>query len=800
MAEPLGRAPQPLSILITGLGFICLVGIIAVSMRPMDTWFLSEGLDPSWVAASAEAQRLGLVFGRDFVFTSGPLSFLYTGFFASDLEPLLKPVKIVFVLSMALFFAVVAYPAQLAKRSLLFLTFFLVIWFLSSQWFVKDAALFLLPWAAAMSMLWRLENRWFLLLGLVLIVVTGAYANAKFTILVLGLASFVVADVYTVVRRSIPVASAVFIAAFLVFYTLSGQPVGAVFEFITSGLAVSSGYSWAMGINGNHLVFALWCLATLGFVVFKALSMEVQWTPRWFIGERRVYEFCLLLGALFISMKQGFVRADLHILQSFYMLMVLVGFELLRERDGRRALLRQGFYVSVVGGCSLLIAVVVYKHTKNFNHVRPDLAIETMVRQFSIAQAFLTDRAGWLEDLNTRNDRQVAAMREKHAMPALEGSVDSIGHSQFRLIANGFDYRPRPTVQEYSTYSTRLIELNRAFFEGDRAPDNLVMHPGSIDGRHPATAEGALWPLLLQRYEPSNLVGNDVYLRLRDKPLESLLIPVGVFEAPVNEWIDLPEHDDPLFIKIEARPTLFGRLMAFLLRPPQLRLDIAYGPGAPVEKYRFIPAIGAAGAVLSPKIATGLDFVLLAAGQLNQATNPLSSRIKIRAKGLGPIAYQRSVLVEVLRLDSEALRLANSKLPAIERAIVDVAPFADLLAQNGISPPQVEVGPEGFFAHAPVDLSLVVNGWSSLSIAFGLREQSYQEGTTDGVCFSVQDAKDRTALFERCLDPKSVLEDQGRQEAFVQLPDSVGRVVLKTDCRGNCSWDWSYWARATQGE
>ena len=65
------------------------------------------------------------------------------------------------------------------------------------------------------------------------------------------------------------------------------------------------------------------------------------------------------------------------------------------------------------------------------------------------------------------------------SLPRLEGAVDIIPSKQSLLIAHGLDYRPRFTVQEYTTYTDVLIERNRAFFRGALAPANLI--PAGLD-------------------------------------------------------------------------------------------------------------------------------------------------------------------------------------------------------------------------------------------------------------------------------------------------------------------------------
>jgi hypothetical protein len=104
--------------------------------------------------------------------------------------------------------------------------------------------------------------------------------------------------------------------------------------------------------------------------------------------------------------------------------------------------------------------------------------------------------------------------------------------------------------------------------------------PGSIDGRHPASAEGALWPLFLQRYEPFGRSNDLLLLRKRAQPLSDLLgAPIGR-HAGLGERIDVPASTAPLFVKIDVQFNLLGRLAEQLLKPPSIMLRAFYAEGS----------------------------------------------------------------------------------------------------------------------------------------------------------------------------------------------------------------------------
>ena len=83
-----------------------------------------------------------------------------------------------------------------------------------------------------------------------------------------------------------------------------------------------------------------------------------------------------------------------------------------------------------------------------------------------------------------------AAIREQDPLPPLAGTVDILPSEQTSVLANRLDYHPRPSFQDYSTYTAGLIDANRDFYAGGAAPDWVLFGPGGLDDRYPTLTEG----------------------------------------------------------------------------------------------------------------------------------------------------------------------------------------------------------------------------------------------------------------------------------------------------------------------
>jgi hypothetical protein len=82
-----------------------------------------------------------------------------------------------------------------------------------------------------------------------------------------------------------------------------------------------------------------------------------------------------------------------------------------------------------------------------------------------------------------------------------------------------------------------------------------------------------------------------------------------------------------------------------------------------------------------------------------------------------------------------------------------------------------------------------------------MHEDSYRDGSTDGVEFRVEYAPAdpsaaRVILFRKVLRPRTNPSDRELQTFKVDLPSAAkgGRLVLRTAPAGRLEWDWAGWS------
>ncbi len=140
-----------------------------------------------------------------------------------------------------------------------------------------------------------------------------------------------------------------------------------------------------------------------------------------------------------------------------------------------------------------------------------------------------------------------------------------------------------------------------ARLHGDRRP-----LPGA--GRGAAVAGPA------RLYRPDHRIGALVALERRAAPA-----PVAARAGPrrrgaVRRRACRSAGGGPVWATVDVRPNLAGRLLSALFRPPLLTAGRALDDGAE-RRFRLVPALAAAGFLLSPLVDNASDYEALAAGR-----------------------------------------------------------------------------------------------------------------------------------------------------------------------------------------
>ena len=739
-----------------------------VAFAPLAVTLPASNLDGSWVAVLGEAGTQGLSMGEDLIFTAGPLSSLQTNY----LDEHQVWLKLALRLLLPLAFVVLAVLLTWTERRY---AVAIVMGLGLLVFFNPHHALFLaLPVLTALIAIVAVRSP-FQLAGFLLgIIATAAVSLAKFTVLPLALVAFVIADALRLYWRRVPVHVLSYLVVLFAMFCAVDRPSSFI-PFILNSVSVTEGYSDAMSslgpvaeLIGFLFASALFFILILGFetaaVRVRALSPSVA-----------LARVTVLAAYVFIAWKAGFVRHDLHSLNAWHGLIIAaMTYALIAPRAWSGGTIAGG--VMMVMGLFLLLVVIPWVTLSSYRRplswyywARLDNGLQNVAQ----AKGFIASPVRWLKEHRAEKAAAFEGIRRAAPLPPLDGTVDIIPNLQSSVLANGLRYRPRPSFQEYGTYTARLIELNRRSLI-ERGPEYLLFQPGSIDGRYPALAEGPLWPDILRYYEPASKAGDLLVLRRRQQPIAELLLgPKITAKSRFDERIVVPDSSDPQFIKLAIRKTTWGRLASLLFRSPLVSMQVTYDDGR-AESFRIIPAIAAKGFLISPAIASATEFMVISTGK-NSGALPQIKYLRLNTGASGSWLYQPEIDVSFQALMGEPLRDRTPKNIATEVERL----WTLLLLRRSVSPRNgVALVAEGLLAHPPLTLSLTLLGPAAgLDGTFGIRDGAWQaQGGTDGACFKI--ALQRGELNKNSVRPlprSAALRVKSWQSEFPYRGGASGR-------------------------
>jgi hypothetical protein len=603
------------------------------------------GGDASWAAVLGEASIHKWFFGRDIIFTAGPLSSIYTHWFQLDSFARDLAINTLLIISYALLFAVLALQARRVIA--------IVLAALAPALYAPEMRqIIFLAYPLLLSLVILAPERGTLqriAVGLGLIA-CASVTLAKFLVAPSAIVSFVFCDCILVIRRRWPWCTTAYVLTyFLAFAWLEGfEPF---LQYVFDSISVVSGYSEAMGLEGSSLELAAFLICGAVFLGNVGLC-EGRASREAIIDWRLALARWLVFAAnLFTVYKLGFVRHDLHSLAGWSGLGLAA---LIYVASRRHRSLDVMLVCSVIAALALLVLIPVV--TANVGQTSALGTLRDIPwwvgRQLSLAAEFVSNPGGSIAGWQRAKEEGWLRVRAAQYVPPVEGSVDVIGSIQSSLLAHGLNYRPRYTVQEYAAYTRRLIEANRRSLT-EPGLDFLFFDLTPTDGRFPALSEGPLWPDILAAYEPELEEGRLLVLRRRMRPVDDLLRAGPSETVQLGRAFVMPDVDAPQFLKASIGKTPLGRLIELLFRPPPVEMILRLSDGS-WRRYRAVTAIVEAGFLITPIVTDAHDFLLVAKGE--SAPLPRVSEVIFDTSDFGRYVYRADIRISLSSVLTGRLR------------------------------------------------------------------------------------------------------------------------------------------------
>jgi hypothetical protein len=580
--------------------------------------------DLDWQDAPSEAIVQHKIFGKDIVFSYGPLASVVTGWY--------HPATDAFMLSFTILFAAAFFAGCLAlsRNSYLMLALPLVL----SQVFsrtdcchprILDTFFICLPFLFLLLVAQRtteeakpgaLSSALIIFIGATVALLPLAKVSFSVPVVVCGGLALILVG-----RRSIAAAAVLAISGFIaiaIAWRLMAQPVGGLFQYFVAQQPIISGYSAAMSSQGR-----------ITEVIAYLAGALVIWSTFVVDGYRRFGKPTTavalgLLIVLFMAFKEGFVRQDLdHAPIAGSTLLVLAFILLLTFRSRLFAV--------------VMIAALCAWATVNSGYMRVD-PVDT-VSQFASTLSgswnALRIRVSDPTYFPKRYQDARAEIRRVVPLPPTHGTVDLYPYDLAAIFAAGQKWSPRPVIQSYSAYTSSLAALNRDHLKSPAAPDRIYFSVAPIDQGYPSLDDGASWPELISRYRVAgyfDVDDHDVHhegswfpsgYAILERRSEPAPVHIGAPDQKVallGERVAVPPTDSPIWAKIDVTPTLMGRVVSALFKIPHLHLIVKCANDS-MQDFQFVPGEAREGFLLSPTVRNAVDFMALQSTQRDNYFN-----------------------------------------------------------------------------------------------------------------------------------------------------------------------------------
>ena len=514
------------------------------------------GLDASWQLGLNMARAQNFVFGRDIVFTYGPLGYLQIpdtvsgtpalallfriGLYAVVLLVLVRlpwilPSKAAVVSSALVIGLGAALDAEPAEDPVVFAFTVLAALVIADQSRWRNLELLLLALLATVALLVKLNQ--------------GIEACA---LLVVVLVTIRIQRTGRPAHPLLPIAT--FAVSAVLLFVLSTGSLLAFGPYLRYGWETVSGYSKAMAILGPPWQLALAVLMIGGvFIGLPLVAGDLRSLWPGFVPA------CI---ASFFIFKHAMVRQDGHANLFHVRFAVALLFLLMcaRARDRRLVLLLQFF--SLAMGCAIALPI-------------SELKARLSLRQATVALSAYTHWPSAWTAMGAQNERRRAQLRlpDRFHQVIRNQTVDAVPIDVQAVQANGWNWRPEPVFQFYDAWTPALDRLNAGHIESRRAADFVLLSFFAADYHHPFSEAPLSWRALLDRYDLKS--ASPGLLLLQHRPEFRFARPVLLGSETIHwgEDLRLPQTRDLLIVAPHIRLSLSGQFTAFLFRTTLVFMD-----------------------------------------------------------------------------------------------------------------------------------------------------------------------------------------------------------------------------------
>ncbi|MEO1784782.1 hypothetical protein V4762_06870 [Thermodesulfobium sp. 4217-1] len=558
------------------------------------------GLDPSWQFAMNYAFEHGLTFGKDIIFTFGPLGFLAAP--GPMYLPLIfaNPIFIIinsYMILSFIFLVKLCSQERTIKRYLGYLLTYILILIINDHNFVRSLDLDLIFTSLNLSFLfYRTKKPVYLLMSAPVLVFGFLY---KFGAFAMCAAIYLFSYLIAIKNRRFKLLSSyilLIILLFTPFYLYFFKNFSNLINFTRGYLELSYGYFAASSsyppIHENAFAIVFLPIAFLTFYLVKNKEFKIFLVSLipffWLVAK---YSFCIegpWFSGFFTTVFLGFAIFTIIVLENRQIFSFLKRF-------------------TIAWFIMLIFLISSNSIMPNYcSNLLGNISNSLDFKYFNVANlTAMTNNA----KVQTEKNLEIDTLPENIERKIGKASVDTYPWESSLVFANYLNWDPRPVFQSYTDYTPWLDSQNDAFLRSDNAPEYYIWYGVGNNPPFQSFRGGMLLnddpkTLLdiLRNYSMIEREKKFTLLKRCASPSISEPTSIGQSEAGWNTWINVPikgSDKNIVLAKIYIKKNLLGSIKRMLYKEEPISIEYKDIKGN-IHTFRLLPDNAIEGVWISP--------------------------------------------------------------------------------------------------------------------------------------------------------------------------------------------------------
>jgi hypothetical protein len=571
--------------------YIIFFGLLTIAyVMPLSIWIPAIGLDPSWLMALGWAVQHHIQFGKDFIWTYGPLGFLASPLFYQ--AHILWFLSFIFIWIISLLFILIILVLYSDSKIAIIIVSLLLMLFLAFISFtISPPTILILLSLIILVYNYKYENKinivWLMIYGLLLSIASLIKVSHIFSATILLIFPLILEENQRRIKWLIPFTT--YIVSFLFFWIITGQNLSNIANFIYYSFYLMEGYSSAMVLHGEHfqtIIAILILLIILAITLLAIIKKNKEFAKYLIISFPIVFEY----------FKEGFVRHDpvkfghADYFFTFIGLYFIISYLNIKNEFKFKKTLIIILFI-------LLPLIGMYYNT--FKSLMPSYS-----RFDSFKQALYL-----LKSSENRNNFQKSIkqqMRNSLNIPKI--FIKKIGNSSVNIIpwdlniayAYNLKLLPSPVIQAYSVYTPQLDEVNASQINRGKSAKFIIYKLETIDGRYPLYDEPSTLRSILFNYKLYKCINALCLLQKNNKNKSKMkIVKLKSINAKLGQPVNVPKfYNGYEFAKVTINYSLFGKFMNIIYKDSPIYIKFMTNSFIS-PKYRFIQNVGIDGIFIS---------------------------------------------------------------------------------------------------------------------------------------------------------------------------------------------------------